>query len=178
MRPPFFPAVPLISSTHELNVRTYVHRDNVPGVWFVSLDASNWLAVCGARVGFSLPYFHARMFLRAEGNRIQFESQRSPSAIPAGLCATWQLGPRVPEAPPETLDFFLIERYCVYSANGRGLYRSRIHHRPWPLCTASLEALWSTIATADGLEEPAGEPMLHAQTEPLDVWVWPPEKVQ
>jgi uncharacterized protein len=177
MRPPFLPAVPLVSSTHELNIRTYVFRDNVPGVWFFSLDASNWLAVFGARLGYSLPYFHSRISLTEEGNRIHFDSRRSPSTTPAELHATWQAGSRLPETSPDTLDFFLTERYCLYSASRRGLYRARIHHRPWPLCTAHLEAFRSTVAAADGLVDPAGEPVLHAQADPLDVWVWPPEKL-
>src|SRR5215208_5984323 len=57
IRPTLLPPVPWLSASHELNVRTYVHLDGVPGVWFFSLDASNLLAVLGARLGFHLPYF-------------------------------------------------------------------------------------------------------------------------
>src|SRR4051794_5637104 len=63
IRPAFFPAIPGISTSHELNVRTYVHLDGVPGVWFFSLDAGNALAVLGARLFFGLPYYDARMKL-------------------------------------------------------------------------------------------------------------------
>ena len=39
VRPVLTPPLPWISSFHEVNVRTYVHRDgNDPGVWFFSLD--------------------------------------------------------------------------------------------------------------------------------------------
>jgi uncharacterized protein YqjF (DUF2071 family) len=68
----------------ELNLRTYVHdRAGVPGVWFYSLDANQWLAVKIARRFFHLPYEHARMrsTLTAEG-RIRYKSLRS-----AGLAA-------------------------------------------------------------------------------------------
>ena len=44
------PPLPVVSQSPELNVRTYVHFDGVPGVWFFSLDASNALAVWAARV--------------------------------------------------------------------------------------------------------------------------------
>jgi uncharacterized protein len=178
VRPPCLPALPFVSSTHELNVRTYVYRDKLPGVWFFSLDASNWLAVCAARLGFYLPYFHARMSLEEERSKIRFQSHRSPSPIPAEFQATWQLGSPLPEASPNTRDFFLIERYCLYSANEHRLYRSRIHHRPWPLRTARLETFRSTIGTADGLDDPIGEPILHAQADPLRVAIWPPERIQ
>ena len=54
--------LPIAPAFHELNVRTYVHRDGRdPGVWFFSLDAASRLAVAGARVAYGLPYFHARM---------------------------------------------------------------------------------------------------------------------
>ena len=42
--------LPWVSAFPELNVRTYVHRDGVPGVWFLSLEASNPFAVAGARI--------------------------------------------------------------------------------------------------------------------------------
>ena len=45
VRPVVLPAVPGLSNFHEVNVRTYVHRGQDPGVWFFSLDAANALAV-------------------------------------------------------------------------------------------------------------------------------------
>ena len=62
IRPRFLPAVPGISHFMEMNLRTYVHdRTGVPGVWFYSLDANQWLAVEIARRFFHLPYEHAAM---------------------------------------------------------------------------------------------------------------------
>src|SRR5688572_26394727 len=41
VRPILLPPLPGVSSFHEINVRTYVHRDGRdPGVWFFSLDAN------------------------------------------------------------------------------------------------------------------------------------------
>src|SRR5262245_4554326 len=59
--PLWLPPIPGVSSFAELNVRTYVTRDDKPGVWFFSLDAANPLAVRTARRFFHLPYFHAAM---------------------------------------------------------------------------------------------------------------------
>ena len=39
IRASFLPPIPGTSAFHELNVRTYVHCNGVPGVWFFSLDA-------------------------------------------------------------------------------------------------------------------------------------------
>ncbi len=41
VRPVWSPAVSSLSHFHEINVRTYVHANGEPGVWFYSLDAAN-----------------------------------------------------------------------------------------------------------------------------------------
>jgi uncharacterized protein YqjF (DUF2071 family) len=178
IRPSFCPAVPWLSSSHELNLRTYVHLDGVPGVWFFSLDASNLLAVLAARFGYALPYFRAQMRLREEGATVHFSSSRRHQAKgPADFTAAWTRGPALPEAAPEALEFFLVERYCLYAARGARLYRADIHHRPWPLCQVTLSQLSSTMLAAHGLFTPHAEPLLHGQAAPLRVEIWPPRHV-
>lgn len=177
IRPTFLPAVPLLSQTHELNVRTYVHRDGVPGVWFFSLDATNPLAVYGARFAFRLPYYRAEMELDEQGDTIRYRSRRTHEGAPAAsFAAEWRRGEPLPEAAPGSLDFFLTERYCLYAANRGRLMRSRIHHRPWPLGRATLGRLASTMLEAHGIRTPDDPPLLHQQREPLDVEVWAPER--
>jgi uncharacterized protein YqjF (DUF2071 family) len=56
-----FPPVPYTTSFPEINVRTYVVKDNKPGVFFFSLDATNPLAVAAARTFFHLPYYNAKI---------------------------------------------------------------------------------------------------------------------
>jgi uncharacterized protein len=176
IRPAHLPAVPLLSRSHELNVRTYVHRDGVPGVWFLSLEAANPLAVIGARIGFHLPYFQARMCLEEEGETVRYSSRRiHPGAPPATFAAEWSRGGPLPEAEPGTRDFFLIERYCLYSEVNGKLSRCRIHHRPWPLRVARLASLSTTMLEAHGLATPPREPLLHAQGASIEVEIWPPE---
>ena len=174
IRPSFLPAVPWLSASHELNLRTYVHVDGVPGVWFFSLDASNPLAVLGARLGYSLPYFQARMMLQEAGATLRFTSSRIHwGARPADFEVVWTRGKSLPEAKPETLEFFLLERYCLYTARGEHLYRARIYHRPWPLCQATLSRFSSTLFASLGLAVAEETPLLHGQAEPLHVEIWP-----
>ena len=178
IRPPLLPAIPWVSASHELNLRTYVHLEGVPGVWFFSLDASNVLAVIGARVGFHLPYFRARMTLAEHEQTVHFTSHRTHWGAPAAHCdVVWTRGEPVAAAKPGTLDFFLLERYCLYAAHGDRLYRTRIAHRPWPVCHASLTRFSSTLLASQGLPTPETAPLLHGQAEPLDVEVWPPHRV-
>jgi len=179
VRPIFAPALPLLSESHELNVRTYVHLDGVPGVWFFSLDANNSIAVLGARLAYRLPYFKARMSLERRDRTIYFASKRThPRAAPAEFEAAWTVGAELGEARPGSLDFFLIERYCLYSTHAGKLYRARIFHRPWPLRNANLLSCSSTMIESHGLAAPDDEPLLHQQGEPLRVRVWPRIRVR
>jgi hypothetical protein len=180
VRPAFAPPLPFLSQSHELNVRTYVHLDGVPGVYFFSLDAGNAVAALGARIAFHLPYFRARMSLERRDRTVYFASRRADRrTAPVEFEAVWTVGGALGEARPGSLEFFLIERYCLYSAHGGGrLYRARILHRPWPLHSARLSYYRSTMIESQGLPSPEGEPLLHQQGEPLKVRVWPKARVR
>jgi uncharacterized protein YqjF (DUF2071 family) len=179
VRPSFTPPLPSLSESHELNVRTYVHLDSVPGIWFFSLDANNAVAVLGARVAFHLPYFNARMSLERRERTICFTSRCvHQRAATAEFEAIWTVGERLGEAQPGSLDFFLIERYCLYSARGGRLYRARILHSPWPLHVARLRSFRSTMIEALGLRSLEDRPLLHQQGEPLKVRIWPKTRVR
>jgi uncharacterized protein YqjF (DUF2071 family) len=178
VRASFLPPIPGTSAFHELNVRTYVHFKGVPGVWFFSLDAANNLAVWGARTFYYLPYFNAEMSLRQQGVRIEYASTRKDARGPAaGLRATWTIGKPLPQSQPGSIEFFLTERYCLYSCHHERLYRSRIFHRPWPLQSATLDSYQSTMIKSIGVEEPASEPLLH-YAESIAVDIWPLRKVR
>ena len=177
IRASLLPPIPGTSAFHELNVRTYVHLDGVPGVWFFSLDAANKLAVWGARKFYYLPYFNAEMSLHQTGNTVQYTSKRNDHrGAPATLQTSWTIGTALPPATPESLDFFLTGRYCLYSENESKLYRSRIHHQPWPLQSATLNSFNSTMIEAQGLPAPKGHPLLH-YCEEISVAIWPLKKV-
>jgi uncharacterized protein len=178
IRPVLLPAIPLLSTAHELNVRTYVHCNGVPGVWFLSLDASNPLVVVGARLAFHLPYFQAHMRLEEQGRTRHCTSHRIRSKSPsADFEVVWTQGTTLPQAPPDSLEFFLTERYCLYTVWRDRLYRARIFHHPWSLCRAALSSYASTMLEAHGLPTPSGRPLLHHQAVPLHVEIWPLQKI-
>lgn len=175
-RPIFTPPLPWLSDFHELNVRTYVHLDGVPGVWFFSLDANSLVAVMAARTFFRLPYHNASISLEQEGDTIIYASTREGGARPAALNATWTVGADLPAAEPGSLEFFLVERYCLYTSGNENLYRCRIFHQPWPLQQANLLTYQTSLFEADGLPTPVDEPLLQCGG-PVHVEVWPLEEV-
>jgi uncharacterized protein YqjF (DUF2071 family) len=168
--PPFMPAVPGFSSAHELNVRTYVHYNGVPGVWFFSLDCNSTSAVIGARTFYHLPYYNADIELQQSGDRIDYALERIDDP-PAGFRGSWTVGETVPFTHPESRDFFLTERYCLYSERDGDLYRARIFHQPWPLQKATMHSYESTMIEALGVQAFQDEPILH-YAEAIDVDVW------
>ena len=129
VRPSGLPTVGPISNFLELNVRTYVHDDHgVPGVWFYSLDCNQPLAVLIAQIFFGLPYQHAAM--QADfGSVIDYCSIRRGTSNPARY--VWQpQGPaRISE--PASLEFFLLERYHLYSMRKGKLLRGTVAHAPY-----------------------------------------------
>ena len=172
IRASFLPPIPGTSAFHELNVRTYVHYQGVPGVWFFSLDAANALAVWGARTSYYLPYFNARMSLKQQNEVVDYSSTRADQrGAPAHFEATWKIGERLPQTEPGSLEFFLTERYCLYSVSEDRVYQSRIWHQPWPLQSATLDSYQSTMIEALGIATPAGAPLLHyAESIAVDIW--------
>ena len=170
------PDLPGVSAFAELNVRVYVTRDGRPGVWFLSLDAANPLAVAAARLLFHLPYYNAAMTIRPEGEAFAYRSQRR-GATEARLTARYGPVSPVYEATPGTLEHWLTERYCLYAQAANGaLFRTEIHHWPWPLQRATAEFPTNTVSAAGGLPV-AGPPSYLHFSRRQDVVVWSPRAV-
>jgi uncharacterized protein len=167
------PDLPWISAFPELNVRLYVEYGGKPGVWFLSLDATNPLAVWAARTFFHLPYFQARMSLSHRGDRILYRSER-PSA---GLKAWYRPMSEPYSSQPGTLEHFLTERYCLYARRPDGsLWRNEVHHAPWPLQKAEAEIETNTMFDFHGLHVDGPPALLH-YAHRIDVVVWGAERV-
>lgn len=180
LRPRGFPAVPLVSAFPELNVRTYVVVDGKPGVYFFSLDAGSMLAVIGARTLFHLPYYNAAMRIRRRADgMVAYESRRlAAGANPARLKAVYAPVGAVTSSTRGSLDHWLTERYCLYAAaSAQRVYRTEIHHRPWPLQPAQVELLENTVTSAARIDLPTAAPRVSfART--LDVVVWSEDRVR
>ena len=183
VRPRFLPAVPWLSIFPELNVRTYVTHRHKPGIWFFSLDAHNPTAVRLARATFGLPYFDAEMSCQVFKDEVHYRSVRTHKGAPkASFAASYRPVGESFKSGPGTLENFLTERYCLYSAgaanrtSGTGrVRRGDIHHRPWPLQRAEVELGELGMTTQIGVTLPDTEPLLH-YAYCLDVVAWLPKR--
>jgi uncharacterized protein len=162
----------------EINVRTYVRAGDKPGVYFFSLDAGSRIAVEGARASFGLPYFLCDARVDRVRDGIHYRTSRQDSRAPeATLHSEYRPTGAVFNAQPGTLEYFLAERYCLYTPPKRGqIWRAEIDHAPWPLQTAEADIRMNTMASAAGISLPAEEPLLHFARY-IDVKVWRPMRV-
>ncbi|MBP2079886.1 YqjF family protein [Oceanobacillus polygoni] len=174
MRMRNMPAVPYLSAYLELNVRTYVKREGIPGVYFFSLDADKLLPVFGARI-ITLPYFHAKMNMKRKKDLFYFESNRrdQPEAIFKG---TYQpiSKPYYPEK--HSLSNWLLERYVLWTYKYGALFRGDIHHTPWEVHDAEV------IIEKDNMLpfpfDSIGEIQLSHYASYKRVLIWPIRKVK
>lgn len=159
------PPLPRVSTFPELNVRTYVTRDGKPGIWFFTLDAASTLAVEGAKRLYRLPYNRAQMSYRRVGDHVQYESARAGGAF----SGTYRGDGSLFRAQPGTLEYFLTERYCLYTEDGGRAYRAEIHHPPWDLQRGEAQLDLNTLAP---VPLPDDDPHVLFSAR-QDVVVWP-----
>jgi uncharacterized protein len=170
------PPIPLASAMAEVNVRTYVTLEGKPGVFFFSLDATNWLAVHGAKRLYHLPYYWADIDVRTSFNGIDFHSVRH--GVEGDSYQLYcQYRPVSDPAVSEkgTLEYWLTERYCLYSTHKSSQYRCNILHQPWLLQRAEAVFHQNTMLQLPGVTLPYEPALLH-YAERQDVVIWGLEK--
>lgn len=173
VRPRWLPPVPWLSWFLELNVRTYVHdAQGRPGVLFYSLDCNQPIAVRVARAAFCLPYFDARMTARRNGDQVDYTCRRSNTADGTAKFS-WRPAGASREAIVGSLEFFLVERYFLFT-QGRGgqLYAGQVHHRPYQFRDAGV-LQHSTIPAQQAGFELAGPPVSALCAGAVDVSIFP-----
>jgi len=162
------PPLPGLSTLIELEVRTYVTDGVRPGIWLFSLEATNRLLVEAAKRTHRLPAYRARISLEADGRALALSADRDGRSFRARYERTG----RPSRTKPGTLEYFLCERYALYTADGGRLYRAELHHSPWRVRPARATLELSTLVPL-ALE---GEP--HALgAAPYDLLVWPLEEL-
>lgn len=178
------PAIPGARRFPEINLRTYVRdpQNGMPGVYFLSIDANNIFGSMAARLLYNLPCHWAQMRHEQRSEReFAFYSRRRFSRQPVVFNARYRgLGPtrKLVENRPGSLEFFLTERYCLFTRDRDGeLARASIHHIPGPLEEAEAEIERNDLPAALGLRVPKTAPVLHYSRR-MALYVWQLERLQ
>ena len=127
-----------------------------------------------ARLLFHLPYHRARIAIEPQRDRFAYTSKRSHGG--PRFCAGY--GPTSPvyHAISGTLEHWLTERYCLYAQAPDGaIWRTEVHHAPWPLQQATATIVENSMLAPHGLTI-AGPPALLHFAHRIDVVVWPPQR--
>lgn len=167
----FLPVIPYTVPFPEMNVRTYVIADGKPAVFFLSLDASNLVAIRAARWWYHLPYHHANMAFQRTAEGISFQSERK------GAAPRFE-GIYRPDSEPftarqGTLEHWLTERYrfaCMCSRTNR-VYVGDIYHEPWALQEAQADIRNNTMLDKYGIGAPNAPAHLH-YARGTKAWIW------
>ena len=74
---------------------------------------------------------------------------------------------------PNGLEFFLAERYHLFTKRGKHLYQGQVHHPPYPLQNAKLLSLEQTLIETAGLQVAQPMPSLAHYASGVDVDIFP-----
>lgn len=175
MRMRLLPPFPYIRKFLELNVRTYVKKDGIPGIYFFSLDASKLLPVLGARIT-TLPYYYAKMNMKKEGDWFHYYSKRRSLDHPV-FKGKYRAVSKDFYPQSGTLNYWLTERYYLWTNVKNILFSGGIHHQPWKIAEADArleqEEYPPFLSNTNNEEE-----MLFLYASSMRVLFWPFKRVK
>jgi uncharacterized protein YqjF (DUF2071 family) len=107
-------------------------------------------------------------------NQVQYLSRRIyAGSLEAEFVANYEPCEKGRIAEQGSLEYWLTERYCLYTKNKSGaVCRAEIHHAPWPLQRANAEIETNSMTDALGISLPQTAPLLHF-SKLQEVAVWP-----
>ena len=156
----------------ETNVRTYVIHNQEPGVFFFSLDASSYIAVKVARWIWHLPYFHSAMTLSNKDaiyNYMLKRTDKVQSQIKIEVSET------LPPSEADSLEYFLLERYLLFTELRGQLLRGQVHHIPYPVRQAELIDFEDQLLEINNIGGISSSPDLVHFSQGVDVEIYPLE---
>ena len=133
IRPRSLPTFPLLSNFDEINIRTYVKKDNKAGVYFLSIEGGSRICCKVAKTLSELPYRYSKikrektLYIAKNG---QFNDK---------LYIKYQAGQQLKEKTK--LDKWLTERYALFQDTETSINEFEIHHIEWPTYTVDIEEI-------------------------------------
>lgn len=155
----------------ETNLRTYVMCNARPGVYFFSLEANSRIAVWGARAGYGLPYYHARIRMTESGGEVDYLTRRGGSGPTHHL--RYRVGEALGPSRPGTLEHFLLERYLLFVKRSERTFAAQVHHVPYPAHRMEVLEVHDELVAAAGLPAVCAPPLFTHYVPGVDVEIFP-----
>ncbi len=172
VRPYPLPSVPGVSTFGEFNIRTYVTKNGVPGVFFLTLDAKSRVTCFYAKWKYGLAYRYAKAFVNGtldEG--YTWSSRRSKGGV--GLKGFAKKCSELRQAQEGSLEYFLFERYSLYTIHKGRLHHGYTHHSKWWYADAVADVQQNTLIESYNLGiQDATKPELMHMSEGVEVVTW------
>ncbi|MUK87998.1 hypothetical protein GMD78_06245 [Ornithinibacillus sp. L9] len=129
------PLPPYFKSSLQLNVRTYVKRNGVRGVYFFQIDTNHLPTVIGARLA-TLPYSYAKMSMVEKEGEVTFSSSRKEEE--SGWNIQYSVAEEKETLEKGSISHWLLERYFLWTFTNGKLYAGAIHHKQWKVQDANV----------------------------------------
>tara|TARA_A200000159_G_scaffold163983_1_gene191998 strand:+ start:488 stop:1528 length:1041 start_codon:yes stop_codon:yes gene_type:complete len=161
VRPRWFVSTPGISNFPEFNIRTYVKKDGIAGVFFLTLEAKSLVTCNFAPRTYGLPYRYAKGNVKKTGEKWNWESSRNKGQF--RLAGTTEVIGQEVQAEPGSLEEFLFERYSLYTSHRGSLRRGYTHHNKWKFQLAKVEVTENSLTESFnlGIDDPLTPELVH-----------------
>ena len=182
LRPSYAFPIPKISNFTEINLRTYVKdKYNRKGVWFFSLDTQNSFGNWIAKTFFHLNYRYAKTSFLSDTEERNTCKFKLPNTKHPTQIFSWQhtQDSLIPSKKPESLDFFLTERYRLYSFNKEKntLLTGTLNHEPYKLNRPKLINYSTDLFSSNAINHTNNYPESVLACRSVKVSIFPIERV-
>ncbi|MEM7783511.1 MAG: DUF2071 domain-containing protein [Planctomycetota bacterium] len=139
------PPLPGISWFLETNLRTYVrHQNGETGVWFFSLDATNFVAVTVAKKIWHLNYRMAPLSMKKVDRHIHYSGNLTANEYHLEIELPTETALKT--SVEGTIDHFLLERYRLFAQRRDGrFFTGLVHHEPYQFKVPEIQKLRQQI---------------------------------
>lgn len=133
IRPGYLPSFPPVSNFDEINIRTYVRKNNKAGVYFLSIEGGKRLSCMIARLLSELPYRYSHIK----------REEKIYSSINMEFHDKLYIRYKTGNEPQEKteLDEWLTERYALFQDTETAINEFEIHHIEWPITKLEIESI-------------------------------------
>jgi uncharacterized protein YqjF (DUF2071 family) len=125
MRLKNMPSIPYINKFQEINIRTYVMKDCIPGIYMFSVETDKFIQVLLSRLLIGIKYQKAT--IRRDRTKLSSHNYRNGYGIQIDFS---YLNSPVKKT---ATDIWLTERHALYENQNGKLYRFDVHHKEWKL---------------------------------------------
>jgi len=138
------PKLSVFRSFPQINFRTYVRYNGNPGIFFLSLDTSHFLTYSFSKKLYKLPFFHALMDYKKNGNELYMKCSRKNEKAQLEVNYVPFGEPKRPKK--DSIEQWLTERYRMYTVDHSGnVFFCDVEHNPMKLQSADARILQNSL---------------------------------